>query len=80
MMRKKIYLLYQVGFFGSIADPDKHLLVVAGSRKVCYDIAAKDGASKDQLKQLHTNKDDATISGSDKEYVIATYSLNESLI
>ena len=78
-MAKKVYALYRTDNWNTYAS--RELLVVAGSIKRCCKVANDDGVTKEQIEGLrgYHHKSQCT-NGTDYEYDIDTYTLNESLI
>ena len=78
-MAKKIYALYRTNHWHSVDSRD--LLVVAGSIRRCCKIAKDDGATKEQIEELRGyHHQSQCTNGTDYEYDIDIYNLNESLI
>ena len=78
-MAKKVYALYRTDNWLTYAS--RELLVVAGSIRRCCKVAKDDGATKKQVEGLrgYYHQSQCT-NGTDHEYDIDTYTLNESLI
>ena len=78
-MAKKVYALYRTDNWHTYAS--RELLVVAGSIRRCCKVAKDDGAVKKQIEGLRSYiHQSQSTDGTDYEYDIETYTLNESLI
>lgn len=79
IMAKKIYALYRTDNWHTYDS--RELLVVAGSIRRCCKVAKDDGATKEQIEDLRGYRHQSQCTdGTDYEYDIDTYTLNESLI
>ena len=79
IMAKKIYALYRTDNWHTYGS--RELLVVAGSIRRCCKVAKDDGATKEQIEDLRGYRHQSQCTdGTDYEYDIDTYTLNESLI
>lgn len=79
-MAKKIYALYRTDNWNTYGS--RELLVLAGSIRRCCKVAKDDGAAtKEQIEELRGYRHQSQCTdGTDYEYDIDTYTLNESLI
>ena len=78
-MAKKIYALYRTDNW--LTFDSRELLVVAGSIRRCCKVAKDDGAKKEQIDGLRGyHHQSQCTDGTDYEYDIDEYTLNESLI
>ena len=79
IMAKKVYALYRTDNWHTYDS--RELLVLAGSIRRCCKVAKDDGATKEQIEDLRSYRHQSQCTnGTDYEYDIDTYTLNESLI
>lgn len=79
LWQRKIYALYRTDNWHTYDS--RELLVLAGSIRRCCKVAKDDGATKEQIKDLRGYRHQSQCTdGTDYEYDIDEYTLNESLI
>lgn len=78
-MEDKLYVLYRTDMWHSKEGRDP--LVIADSIDRCCEVAADDGATEDQIKEIRDSYyHQSQLNNTDYEYEICTYNINESLI